>query len=65
MDPGQFASHMQHGLGSKDWLLLEKTMTTVQAFVKHATFYYLNNLPLVAGERAIFHAEIRFEFRKK
>lgn len=65
MDPGLFASHLQHGLVSKDWLLLEKTMTTAQPFVKHATFYCLNNLLLVAGERAIFHAETRFEFRNK
>lgn len=63
MDPGQFALHMEHGLGSKDWSQLERTMILAPAFTKPVTFCYLNSFLLVAGERAIYHVRTRLSFR--
>lgn len=59
---GEYASPMAHGLGLKDWWLLERTITIVLAFAKHVIFCCLSNQLLVVGARVTFHVRTRLRF---
>lgn len=62
---GESATPMGHGLELRGWWLLGGLTEIAIASEELVISYYPNNLVLVDGERAIFHAKMRCTFLHK